>query len=263
MIEKIVDTIVFGTGYVSFGYASTHENTLIIERAELADKHFCGALKVGSDWNTEPKTKYCAELKQLYEAYGLLDGEKADVASMESVFCEFLKKQQLNVLLLTETVSVEKENGLFVVTVYNNEGISKITAKKLIDTSSTETIIAKGLNLLTFHEAADFDIPVKKAFGDDAFVAEGKRETEKMVYVPVGLKESVLSLKLRITENWRTHVSKTGARISMIAPEFAYTDSTLSVKKEDNWHKIAECNFKNGFEAFDFGAQFDFGGEQK
>lgn len=260
MSEKVYDTLVFGTGYLAIGYAATHKDTLIVERAEYADKYFSGAYRVGSGWDYLPVNEKAKELRVLYESYKILDSGVADVASAEPVFSKFIKELPINFLLLCDVVSVEKKDGFSAVTLYHNGGIETVLTKRILDTRPSSSAV-KFQNLLVFFDGEGLEDTVKTAFGKAAFVSNGLRAGEKFVSVPVKMGESVTDLRIRIVDTWREKISPIGARISTFAAQFAFVDPVRTETIGENYIRVSESTFDNGFSAFDYGAALSIGGD--
>ena len=264
MGQHVYDTIVFGSGFVSLGYAATHENTLIIERTELIEKDFSAALNPGKNWDTKAKNKETDMLiKNLTDA-GLIENDKADVVTFPPFICDYVKKNDFKILLLTEVLSIEKKGDLFAVSVYNNEGIDTLFAKKILDTtaegiySDGVDILKKSLNVLSFNQREDFEILAKKAFGEHTEVVEGKRENERFVRVPLGTNEDIIAARDKINKGWLDFLAGEESKIAMIAFAFEYNCNQTYKKIDENWYRLVSCNFDNGIIAFDAGVDFSF-----
>ena len=55
---------------------------------------------------------------------------------LRGIISEFVLEKNLNIMFDTRIVKIEKENDLFCITLVNNNGISKIYAEKILDTTS-------------------------------------------------------------------------------------------------------------------------------
>ena len=128
------DTAVIGSGYFSLGYAQSHKNTLIIEETQLVDPNFFGRLD-GFDMVTRrPNAKAAAELYDALDADGVIGEGGLAVNELEPAVCRFLRGKEPDILLGTVCVGIEKERGGYRVSVCNNEGISELHCKRVIDT---------------------------------------------------------------------------------------------------------------------------------
>lgn len=127
-------TIILGSGYFSFGYAATHEDVLIVEATQLADPHCYGTLD-GFAWNGKmPDAKGARGLYDALVGDGVVMDGRISVNELESAFCRFLAADMPEILLGTFCTHVDKTEGGYDLTLCNNEGLSHVFAKNVIDT---------------------------------------------------------------------------------------------------------------------------------
>lgn len=261
--DKIYDTAVFGMGYFALGYANSHKNTVIIERAELCDTAFCGCMNVGSDWDYVPKGAFGTGLRESFMKYKLLCEGMADILSFESVLCEYIKANLPEILLLTDIISVNKQKDIYSINIYNNAGQSKILARKIIDTTPrgvfySDSNYEKHLNLLCLTMDEKFPDAVKNAFGDDAYISPTPRPEYKVLSIACGKDESLLSSRIRIHDKWEQTLSVDGFKISKIASDFMLKTQSAFKYIDEFYEGFCECNAKNAFIAADTGESFEF-----
>ena len=128
------ETVIIGGGYFSAGYALSHKNTLIIEETQLLDPNFCGRL-LGFDMICErPEGGDAAALFDAFFKEELIGDGRLSVNELEPAFCRFLEGRGLDFLLGTVCTDIEKTEGGYKLEICNNEGVSDIFAKKVIDT---------------------------------------------------------------------------------------------------------------------------------
>ena len=128
------ETVILGSGYFSFGYAYTHKNTLIIEETQLADPHFFGELRGFELDCVRPTSKGGAELYDAFLNDGVLKDGRLAVNELESAFCRFIKGFEPEILLGSFCTDIEKTDEGYDITVCNNEGLSRVSAHRIIDT---------------------------------------------------------------------------------------------------------------------------------
>ena len=130
---KRYDTVIVGSGYYAFGYAMTHENTLIVEETQMADRHYAACLRPFDASRVEA----CGEAAALFEsmkAQGIIRDGRVRLAGLEAGLCDFATRFSPRVLLDTVCTGVEKTGEGYRITLFNNEGASEILARRVIDT---------------------------------------------------------------------------------------------------------------------------------
>lgn len=133
---KTYETVILGSGFFSFAYALSHENVLILERNQLADRAFGACLRGFARSRKTTLSPAARELEGFFRQHGILTDDRVDVPNLELGLCAFLpKKEKPDILLDTLCTSVKKQDaGLWQITAVNNEGICRFSAKTLIDT---------------------------------------------------------------------------------------------------------------------------------
>ena len=128
------DTVILGSGYFSLGFAMNHKNTLIIEDTQLLDPNFYGVLS-GFDMKVEkPSAKGAVALYEAFVKEGIVGEHGLAANELEPALCRFVGNKMPGVLLGTFCVGVEKTPDGYEVSLCNNEGVSRIFAKNVIDT---------------------------------------------------------------------------------------------------------------------------------
>ncbi len=213
------ETVILGSGYFSLGYATTHENTLIIEDTQLVDPHFFGTLS-GVESNVEKPTAIGAAA--LYEALvneGVVKAGKLAVNELEPAVCRFIADKKLNVLLGTFCTAIEREGDGYKIEICNNEGLNTVRAQKVID---MRLEYGNRMNLLVaVNDGKIPDLPcVTPAFYDD----------QRIIELTFAEACDINEAKLRILD-LQNELCKAGARIVCTsyrmfgAPHFEpYTD---------------------------------------
>ena len=164
----IYDTVIIGSGYYSTAYALNHKNTLIIEKTQLLDPNFCGRLCRFDMSVSEPES---ADAKALWAAFheeGLLKDGRIAVNELEPALCRFVQGKNLNILLGTFCLNIQKSDAFYELEICSNEGIQTLYAKNVIDAT-----VPWG-NRLNFLVCAKQQVPPKvegisRAFYPDQF----------------------------------------------------------------------------------------------
>lgn len=238
----VYDCIIIGSGYASFGYALSHKNTLIIDSGELCDKFFCGCGNMGKGWDAKPSSELGKKLMNTFEEYGVIKGSFADIAALETVFCKFLSDYSPSVMFLTETAKTEKIGELYYITVYSNEGYSRLCAKNVIiavPQGKSSYVSAR------FRGACADEI--KKVF-PTALLYNTIYENEIIAHIPPQHK-SLAEERERIINDW-WEKSEQGILMN-IFPLFGYDKG--QTKNEDGIMYLDEQSFDNALAAFEFG----------
>lgn len=194
-------TVILGSGYFSLGYASTHEDTLIIEDTQLADPHFFGTLD-GFDMNIKmPSSKGARGLYDLLFAEGSAKEGRLAVNELEPALCRFIGGKKPNILFGSFCTEIKELDGGFELTVCNNEGLVSVFCEKLID---TRIPYGDRFNLLiAVKDGKEPKIDgVKPAFYDDQRIVELKLEGN-----------DINSAKSRVLELYSESLREAGARI--------------------------------------------------
>ena len=127
------ETVILGSGYFSLGYASTHKNTLIVEATQLADPNFFGTFD-GFGMKTErPGAKGAEKLYDAFFKEGIIGEESLAVNELEPALCRFVSEDIPNVLFGSFCTEIKKNADGYELEICNNEGLSTIFAKMVID----------------------------------------------------------------------------------------------------------------------------------
>ena len=225
------NTIILGSGYYSAGYALGHENSIIIEKSQLCDINFYGTYSGFCQTEYEPVSQEGKEMKDYFNSLGILRDTKINVNTLESVFCSFIKNKPIKILLNTECISVTQAQGVYCVEIYNNAGLDRLYAKKVIDTRAKNK---NQLNVLLELDSEGYALFSKKykvlrAFYEDEYIISYKTDKD------------VNTAKLDFYNEWKNTAKLKNSRII----SFAYQ---LSGKNVD-------LSLGNMFKAFDLGMQ--------
>ena len=132
-VSDLYNTIVIGSGYYSVAYALNHEKTLIIEETQLLDPNFCARLCSFEMDANQPNSPDAKSLFGAFRGEGLLKAGCIAVNELETAFCRFVQGRELNVLLGTVCLEIREHRDGFAVDICNNDGISTLYAKTIID----------------------------------------------------------------------------------------------------------------------------------
>lgn len=248
---KKFGTVILGSGYFSLGYALNAENTLIIERTQLADPNFGGTL---CGFEFVPSPKWTNETKDLHDYYvnkKIVSGQRLNSSVSEVGLCAYVEKKGVNLLLGTECTDVKKcENG-HELTVINNGGFDRIFCKKLIDTRCSDdrrylNVLCRGERLTAdCGTPENFKLAVAGAFESEEYVAEFEFSAPRNVNF--AKTEALRYLEKRFAES--------GAQIVQCA-YVMHADTKLLTFENGEIPKVRELSLLDGFSAFDAGVGY-------
>ena len=248
---KVYDTLLIGCSYASVGYALNSKNTLIVEQTQSADTRFYLPLKNYNLDSYTPTTEHGKSLFDTFNSFKLIDGERINANGLESAFCDFLCKSDLEITFKSRVIDVAQENDLYIAKIITNGGIITVKTKKIIDTtvcsplSTTLTVMVKG------ELTKDEEIKIKNAFGG----ATIQNTFYKDVYAVFLQNPNGLDYNAMLDDfynKWKT----VGAKVKTlyVAPTFSKI-----AKKENGFPK--DEYFGNPIEAFENGYYYAQKGE--
>lgn len=245
---RVYDNLIIGSGYSSMGYALKKENCIIVEENQCCDPHFYLPLKNFSFCEYTPVTDLGKRLDSVFRKYRLFRNGYMCTNALEAAFCEFVLDENVDILLKSRVVNIEKSDGYFEVTIISSEGLSTLYAKDVYDTRPSENT-KKHITVLAMGEAIDSDVKIlseifkngtfEKAFYDDRFA----------MYLPADNFSDLNEALNYIHDLWLN--SGTKSKILYVPPVFATKD------KNGNFPK--DSAFSNPIEAFEAGVLFQGG----
>jgi len=229
------DAVILGSGFFSWGYALSHENCIVIERTQLCDPYYYGRYNGFTQSEYSPETDTGRSLSEYLKGNGILCGEKMNVNALESALCKYVADKNQPVLLGTEVISVEEENGAFCVEIYNNGGTDKIYGRKIMDTRNQSK---KTLNVLVSLDADGYkrlsgSFDVSKAFHPGEYV------------VAFSCTDDINDAKLSFYNYWKSSALGDGNKII----SFAYLLT-------GDGRQCSDSFYKSTLEAFDKGVLY-------
>ncbi|MBU3191000.1 hypothetical protein K9O30_16665 [Clostridium bowmanii] len=131
-------TFICGATATAIGIASENINdTLIVERTGLVANEFIDCYHIGSkNWNSVSHLGKNLK-KELIQRNILSEAGMVHIPAVAPVLFKAIKNLGINTLFITEVIEVKKIEEVYEITLHNNSGFQKITADKIIDTTST------------------------------------------------------------------------------------------------------------------------------
>ncbi len=264
MSKQVYQTAILGATFYGMAAALSEPGTVIIERSGSIGNDFVASLNEKPPRMLDMKSSLGIDFKQNLEARGLTDGSGA-VYSGPSLYVvsDYLKKANTELLLLTEVVGIEKAKDYYILTVYNNEGFSRINARTILDTTATGVLHDCAHRV---SQSKKLGVIVKTASSRTAPVPSGSSACEMLhnpisglsiLHIPLDAEDGWVEARKKLHSFWSSEgLEQSGARIAFVATEFAYTLPETMKKIKDEWFWIPSCSFGNLLDAFDQGALF-------
>ena len=237
---KLYNTLIIGSGYSSIGYAMASPETVICEEHQICDTSFYLPLRTFRYNDYSPKTEEGSQLLALFNSLSIFGKTEQNANGFELAMCKYISQKQLDVLLKCRIVSIVQQTDLiYDVTIYTNEGLTHLFAKKILDMSNRAE---EGYFTVLF--VCD-DIEKVK---DKLLSAYSGAQIESAFYagryalhIPTDGTD-VNRIKLVVYEKWRS--LGIYAKILYMAPVFYGTA---------NADKLCDNNYENPIEAFEAG----------
>lgn len=246
----LYDSLIIGAGYSSLGYALKNGNSIIIEENQCADPNFYLSLKNFSYTEYTPVTDLGKKLNSVFEKYNLFKDGFMCTNAFEPALCEFLTKENVEILLKSRVVNFKKLNdGTFEILVISTEGLSTFYAKDVIDTRPSKNA-QKYLTVISMTENIDPAVKILSEVFENSTFEKAFYCDRFAMYLPAGTSD-INEMLNNIHDLWLT--AKVDAKILYVAPVFA----TKADKNNVLFPK--DYNFSNPIEAFEAGVLFQGG----
>jgi len=230
--------------------------TLIVNRTSMVAYEFVNAYKMGANWEKEPESEFGKTIKEELIKEKIITDQGAYIYSAGPIFYKAFKDLNIDVLLETELVSVEKEGNEYIIYAYNVGGYDTIKAKYIIDTTEKEVgIIRKSLNSLLVNKKKD-DFPSIEMNGIEIY-----READNIINTAVLKYNCPLDIPLyearhQIIEIWRNRPKEVSDwKIAAIGLCFDITPEA-GFKQIDKCHvALPSAYYDNPIAAIDAGVK--------
>lgn len=128
------DTILLGATFYSAGYAARSKGKcLVIDRRGVVGSDFCACLKSNVPCDTE--VDLVSDFRKKLSELGIIASNgRIHIVPCAMELARFYLEKDIDILLETEVMSVEKKEKGFLIRIFNRDGLSEIEADKIIDT---------------------------------------------------------------------------------------------------------------------------------
>ena len=236
------DTVIVGSGFYSFGYAAAHGNTLIVEETHLADRHFSGCLR-GFSYADAPLSAPMAKALAAYmREHGIVCGDRICVPALEAGLCAFFADCSFEVLLGTTCTEIEKDGEGYRLLLFNSEGISTVSAKRVIDTRVC------GGNVLNILVQGGIGNIVQEVSISNAFYSG-----QKILSLHFGNETDINRAKAEAYPRLRELLMPTGATVLQMAYRMYRAEPSVPFIDDKGVWRIDESFFGDPFTAFERG----------
>ncbi len=253
MTEKRYDTVILGATFLGFGAAlSMKGKTAIVESGGLFGAEFVDCFKLCHKSPvrtvTEKGTEFAEDLKRRK-----LINELGEIYPAPTIYVlsSLLKNRPMDILLMTEVISIKRQSGCYEITIFNTQGFCTITAGQILDT----TTFGKG------HTEGQ-EIPRLKSLNAILYNSDGN-DLENLHYnsmnglyyyhMPVTMDMSRYDALEMLCRKEKEFLEK-NIRISTIAQAFAYEMEPVVKRIGEQFVWIPSAAYHNLVEAFDAGA---------
>lgn len=254
MQKKYYETVVFGATFLGLGAALNLENVIVIENGGLFGAEFVNSYKVCKPKAVTPKTELGKDFFENLKRRGLVS-ECGEIYPAPAVYVlsSYLKKKNMDILLMTDITAIKKVNGYYQIAAHHSGGFEYIFAKHILDTTtlgighdrSKNRLIEKQLNSIIYN-------PEEKKLDNLSY------NSQNGLYIytlSVGLDverydavEMLCSMERMFAEN--------NLQISSIASDFSYNIEPCVEKVAEQFWWIPSTGYENLIEAFEMGVQF-------
>jgi len=251
------DVVILGATSAALGVASElkqRHKILIINKTSMVAYEFINAYKVGVNWDRDPETELSKDIKRELIKEGIISCEKTHIYSAGPLFYKFFKDLDVDILLETEIISVQKEECDYRISVFNIGGHKTIKANYIIDTTEQQAgIESKSLNCLVVNKKKD-EFPSVEMDEIEIY-----READKIINTAVMKYKCPLDFTLykarhELIEKWRNRPKEaTDWKIAAIGLCFDVVPQ-VGFKQIDKYHFVLpSAYYDNPLAAIDAG----------
>lgn len=262
-------TFICGATATAIGIASENiKDTLIVERTGLVANEFIDCYHIGSkNWNSVSHIGKNLK-KELIQRNILSEVGMVHIPAVAPLLFKIIKKLGINILFITEVIEVEKVEEVYEITLHNNSGFQKITADKIIDTTSTSTIhpkfkqytYSKSINAM-LHSIEENLFPFNNSEiieNENVSFEQGRFDKEIILKYSVSNDDDWIAARHKLHSYWQNRPA------FLEKWSLATIASTFDIEVKDkgpfevdyNWTWLPSCAYENLLKALDIGVEY-------
>ncbi len=246
-----------------------HPHALLVERSAQVGHEFVAAFHAGMNWQQEPQSATPQTLrKEMLRRNLLTEDGLVHLPPVAVLLLNLIKQEKLPVRLMTRVVEVQPVADGFEVTVQSADGLQKITAERIVDTTShcesaphfAPVPLFRNLNAMLFCNQPSAAVPMlEKGEGE---IVLGRFPGEIILKLALNEQDDWISARRKMHDFWK-HRSASLAPWTMaaIADRFEMGVEAGPHTVEQSWQWLPSCAYDNLLAAMDAGQMLEIGGE--
>ncbi len=253
-MKEHYSTILLGAGYYALGYASSHSDCLILEESQMVGVDFHSCLH-------PVRLEQAPEnaVGDIMREYGVWKEDGFDLLNAQMVVHEYASRKLadgMELLLDCRIISAEQRKDGVRVSFITNQGISDVTADRLIDTtadciSQEAAVRCVGKTLNAFSVAMEDHFAGKlKRVCPECLVTRGPLENEMLICFPTAPEVSLTDAYREMVRVWSMAFPHGEEKILFVAENFDAVYEAVA-QKPPQW---VGRRFLNPMAAFEEGA---------
>lgn len=240
------DLVILGATFLALGAAKAYGGkSLIIEEKTKPGFEFIDCFHNGDGYTQALKTDEGRRFRSFLEQYGLC--ERLYIPEWTPYVSKWICENDIPVLLFTKVLGVQREAGMYKLSVYNTGGRQALYANKILDTR-TKAFSQKTLNAIVFGEHAE-------SFSEDLSVLPCGGQTS-IAEIKVPGDADYPSARAKVFSLWENRPEKySNLVISAVADEFYKKPDRAYGKNTPHYKEVYSAYYANPFLAFDKGCE--------
>jgi len=256
---KQIQTVVLGGTCRAVGYLLHSMDSLLIERSSSIGGEYFDAYKAATAWDRELQTPEACEFRKEMESRQMIREDQTDFYGLAPLIYSKLKEYVDRVMLMTELTKINRDDGGYVLSVYNQSGKQEIRCEEIIDTSllcvSNLDFGLKNIGEKRFNAVIYNPNSATGAIGDTK-LAVGRNDQESILRMKAANRSSFDETREQILGVWEKRPDELqGCRISSLAKEFDYDFKVEKHQIAENWQYVNPVQYDNPLVAIDAGSE--------
>ncbi len=223
-MKKHYARIILGASYYALGYESSHEDCLILEQSQTVGSEFHLAVRP-----VTVRDGASGPMCDIMREYGVLTPGTFDQLKAQAVVHEYASRrleEGMQLVLDAHIISVSFSDEGVSVSFIDNEGISTVTAERLIDTTD-ECVSVAGMVKCVSKTLNAFTVALSDGFTEklttvhpECRVIDGSMENEKIICFAVSPDTSLAEAYRELVDVWSKAFPEGEEKILFVAENF-------------------------------------------